>query len=42
MARDLDQKFHNTKPGDVGLIEAKFSQFGARDRPNVTLNNLSS
>ena len=33
-ARDLDQKFYNTQPGDVGPIEAKLSEFGARDGPN--------
>jgi hypothetical protein len=32
-ARDLDQKFHNSKRGEVGPIEAKLLEFGARDGP---------
>jgi hypothetical protein len=30
-ARDLDQKFHNSLRGEVGPIEAKLLEFGARD-----------
>ena len=32
-ARDLDQKFHNSKRGEVGPIEAKLLEFGERDGP---------
>jgi hypothetical protein len=32
-ARDLDQKFHNSLRGEVGPIEAKLLEFGARDGP---------
>ena len=33
-ARDLDHKFHNTQPGEVGPIEAKLLEYGAKDGPN--------
>ena len=33
-ARDLDHKFHNTRPGEVGPIEEKFLEYGAEDGPN--------
>ena len=32
--RDLDHKFHNTQPGEVGPIEAKLFEYGAKDGPN--------
>jgi hypothetical protein len=33
-ARDLDEKFHKSQRGEVGPIEAKLLEFGARDGPN--------
>jgi hypothetical protein len=30
-ARDLDQEFQNSKRGEVGPIEAKLLEYGARD-----------
>jgi hypothetical protein len=32
-ARDLDETFHNSQRGEVGPIEAKRLEFGARDGP---------
>jgi hypothetical protein len=35
-ARDLDPKFHNSKRGEVGPIEAKLLEFRTRMSPSLT------
>jgi hypothetical protein len=36
-ARNLEHKFHNSKRGEVGPIDAKLLDFGARDGPKHKL-----